>query len=128
MIVSYNPEKSKIDNFLEKLALQIDYGITKKQQTLLLGGFNINYINPYKRNKMDTTFVPYVLSVVNQNTYKGKNLIDFVIKDDELPHSNIFSFEMPITSDHNANALITNVTIKKTASKNKNNFRLIIIL
>ena len=30
--VSYNPEKSKIDIFLEELALQIDYGITKKTQ------------------------------------------------------------------------------------------------
>ena len=30
--VSYNPEKSKTDIFLEELALQIDYEITKKQK------------------------------------------------------------------------------------------------
>ena len=43
----------------------------------------------------------------------GKNLIDFVIKDDELPHSNVFTFESPITSDHKAIAMITNETIYK---------------
>ena len=40
-------------------------------------------------------------------------MIDFVINDDELPHSNVFTFESPITSDHKAIAMITNVTIKK---------------
>ena len=107
--VAYNPEKSKIDIFLEELALQIDYGITKRQKILLLGDFNINYLHPNERNKIDTILVPYGLSMV-QNTYKGKNLIDFVIKDDELPHSNVFTFESPITSDHKATAMITNVT------------------
>ena len=44
---------------------------------------------------------------------EGKNLIDFVIKDDELPHSNVFTFESPITSDHKIIAMITNVTMNK---------------
>ena len=48
---SYNPVKSKTDIFLEELALQIDYGITKKQTMLLLGDFNINYLNPNERKK-----------------------------------------------------------------------------
>ena len=34
--VSYNPEKSKTDNFLEELALQINYGIMKKQKIYFL--------------------------------------------------------------------------------------------
>ena len=111
--VAYNPEKSKTDIFLEELALQIDYGITKKQKILLLGDFNINYLHPNERNKIDTILVPYGLSVVNKTPTRGKNLIDFVIKDDELPHSNVFTFESPITSDHKAIAMITNVTMNK---------------
>ena len=70
--VAYNPEKSKTDIFLEELALQIDYGITKKQKILLLGDFNINYLHPNERNKMDTLFAPYGLSVVNKTPTRGK--------------------------------------------------------
>ena len=70
--VSYNPENSKTDIFLEELALRIDYGITKKQKILLLGDFNINYPNPNKRNKMDTISVPYDLSAVNKTPTRGK--------------------------------------------------------
>ena len=60
---------------------------------------------------MDTILVPYGLPVVNKTPTRGKNLIDYVIKDDELPNSNVFTFESPITSDHKAIAMITNVTI-----------------
>ena len=109
MNVSYNPEKSKTDMFLEELALQIDFGITKKQKFLLLGNFNINYLNPNGRNKMDTILVPYGLSVVNKTTTRRKNLME----DDELPHSNVFTFELPITSDHKAISTIKNVTMNK---------------
>ena len=100
MKVSYNPEKSKTDIFLKELALQIDYRITKKEKILLLGDFNINYLKPNERNKMDTILAPYGLSVVNKKPTSGKNLIDFVIHDEELPHSNVFAFESPNTSNH----------------------------
>ena len=110
--VSYNPEETKIDIFLEELALQIDYGITKKQNFFLLVDFKLNYLNPNERNKMDTICVPYALSLVNKIPIKGKNLIDFVIKNDELPHSNVFICEPPIILDHKAIAMMTNVTIK----------------
>ena len=93
--------------------MQIDYGITKKQKILLLVDFNINYLHPNERNKIDTILVPYGLSVVNKTPTRRKNLTDFVIKDDELPHSNVFTFESPITSDHKAIAMITNVTMNK---------------
>ena len=110
--VAYNPEKSQTDIFLKELALQIDYGITKKQKYLHP---NINYLHPNKRNKMDTILVPYGLSVVNKTPTRGKILIDFVIKDDELPHSNVFTFESPITSYHKAIATITIVTMKNSS-------------
>ena len=42
-----------------------------------------------------------------------ENLIDFVIKDDELPHSNVFTFQSLITSYHKAIAIITNVAINE---------------
>ena len=58
--VSYNPEKSKTDIFLEELAMQIDCGITKKQKILLLGDFNKYYIHPNERNKKDTILYPMV--------------------------------------------------------------------
>ena len=54
-----------------------------------------------------------------QNTYKGKNLIDFVIKDYELPHCNVFTLESPITLDHKTIAMITNVTINKKQPQRK---------
>ena len=49
---------------------------------------------------MDTILAPYGLSVVNKTPTRGKNLIDFVIHDEELPHSNVFTFESPNTSIH----------------------------
>ena len=85
----------------------------QKSKNLLLGDFNKNYLNPNERNKMDTIFVPYGLSVVNKTPTREYNLIDFVIKDDELPHSNVFTFESPIISDHKTITMITNVTINK---------------
>ena len=51
--------------------------------------------------------------MVNKTPTRGKNLIDFVIKDDELPHSKVFTFESPITWDHKAIEMITNVTKNK---------------
>ena len=38
----------------------------QKSKNLLQGDFNINYLNPNERNKMDTILVPYGLSVVNK--------------------------------------------------------------
>ena len=129
MNVPYNPEKFKTYIFLEELALQIDYGITIQQKILLLGDSNINYHHPNERNKMDSILVPYGLSVVNKTPTRGKNLIDFVIKDDELPHYNVFTFELPITSDHKAIAMVTNVTMnKKQPPRGKTIFREIKIL
>ena len=93
--------------------MQIDYGITKKQKLLLLGDFNINYRQPNERNKMNTNLVPYGLSVVSKTSTRGKNLIDFVVKDDEQPYSNVFTFESPIKSDHKSIAMKTNVTMNK---------------
>ena len=111
--VSYNPKKSKTDIFLEELALQIDYGITKKQKNLLLGDFNTNYLHPNERKKIDKILALYGLPVVNKTPTRGKNLIDIVIKDHELPHSKVFTFESPITSEHKYIAMITNVTMSK---------------
>ena len=45
--------------------------------------------------------------------------MDFVTKDNELPHSNVSTFETPITSDHKAIAMITNVTVRKHPPKSK---------
>ena len=91
MNLSYNPEKSKTDIFLEELALQIDYGITKNTKKILPGDFNKNYLKPSKKNWHNFC----TLWSINgqQNTNKGENLIDFVIRDGELTHSNVFTFE-----------------------------------
>ena len=94
--VSYNTEKSKIDIFLEELALQIDYGITKKYTMKKQNGHN--------------SFSTLLSISGQQNIYMGKNLIDFVIKDDDLLHSNVFTFELLITLDQKAIAKTTNVT------------------
>ena len=73
--------------------------------------WRFNFVS-FERNKMDTILVPYGLSVVNKTPTRGI-IIDFVIKDDEMPHSNVFTFESPIKSDHKAIAMITNVTMNK---------------
>ena len=115
MHLSFNPEKSKTDIFLEEITLQTDYGITKSQKILLFFDFSFNYLHPNEINKMDTILVPYGVSVLNNTSG-----IDFVIKDDELPHSKVFAFESPFTSDHKAIAMITNVTMNKKQPPRRN--------
>ena len=78
---------------------------------------------------MDTILVPYGLSVVNKTPTRWENLIDFRTKGIELPHSSVLPFEVPITSDHEAIAMITKVTInKKRPPRKKINLRQIKIL
>ena len=108
--VAYNPEKSKTDIFLEELALQIDY---EKAKNLITWRFQYKLPSPQRKKQNGHNSCTYGLSVVNKTPTRGKNLVDFVIKDDELPHSNVFTFESPITSDHKAIAIITNVTKNK---------------
>ena len=105
--------KNLIDIFLEELALQIDYGITKTQKNFITWPFQNKLPLPQQKKQNGHNSCTLWSISGHQSTYKGKNLIDFVIKDDELPHSNVFTFESPIPLDHKAIAIITNVTINK---------------
>ena len=117
MNILYKTEKPKTATFLKELALQLDYGT--KQKILLHGDFNTNYFNLNERNKIDTILVPYGISIVNKRLTGWRDLIDFIIKDDELTHSQVFSFESPITSDHKAIARITNIIIRSGLKEDK---------
>ena len=47
--ISYNPQTSLTDAFLE-LSTSIDYAIVENKPISLMGDYNINYLNPPKRN------------------------------------------------------------------------------
>ena len=58
---SYNPHKQYYRQFLEELSTSIDYAITENKPLLLMGDFNINFLNKNERECLETIMIPYGL-------------------------------------------------------------------
>ena len=46
--VAYCPNKKYTDSFLEQLALNIDTAVTENKKIIMVGDYNINYLNHRK--------------------------------------------------------------------------------
>ena len=66
MNVTYNPNKQNSTDFLDQLAIKIDNAITKNEKIILLGDYNINYLDTLERSRLETVILPYDLHIKNQ--------------------------------------------------------------
>ena len=86
--VTYNPNKQNSPDFLDQLAINIDKAITKNEKIILLGDYNINYLDTLERSRLETVILPYDFHLKNQTIptrlnrgNNTKSLIDYIITD-----------------------------------------------
>ena len=113
---SYNPNKKKHNKFLDSTALQIDAAVSKKKSVILMGDYNINYLNNKERNNIDTVLIPYDLKVVNTKPTQGKNLIDYIITEVNFQMQSAHTLISEIKTYHQAVGMITQ---ERTTKKRK---------
>ena len=63
--ISYNPNKSNKIEFVDELALSVDFAQSYNSNIVLLGDYNLNYLNTQEKDSFDTILTPYNLEVVN---------------------------------------------------------------
>ena len=103
--VIHSPNKNKTDIFLEQLATNIDNAIVKGHNIILMGDYNINYLNSREKEKLDSILLPYHLEIQNKTeatrickTVKTATLIDYFISDIYVKKTILC--DTPILSDH----------------------------
>ena len=111
---SYNPNKSNKIEFVDEFALSVDFAQSYNSNIVLMGDYNLNYLNTEEKESLDTILTPYNLEVVNKSTSThSKTLIDYIITDlnsNELKNKNI-NFTPPIITDHLATILISELKL-----------------
>ena len=70
--VTHSPNKNKTDIFLEQLATNIDNAIVKGHKIILMGDYNINYLNSKEKEKWDSILLPYHLEIQNKNAKRAR--------------------------------------------------------
>ena len=110
--VSYSPNKNLMNTFLENLATSIDSIVGSFDSIILMGDYNIDYLNKNERNCLDTIIVPYGLNVCSAKDEtrihkSSKTHIDYIITD-EQNFENSFVFETHFKTDHLASLFISN--------------------
>ena len=112
--LAYNPNRNNKTDFLEDLAKSIDHAQSFNSNLILLGDYNLNYLNEDDKQSLDTILIPYNLDVTNKFTSThSKALIDYIITDlgiKDLTNNSIV-FTPPIKTDHQATAFITELKL-----------------
>ena len=93
--ISYNPHKHYYRQFSEEFSTSIDYAITENKPLVLMGYYDINFLNHNERESLETVLIPYGLYVMNKElptrvVGTSKTWIDYIITDHLLVFSNIF--------------------------------------
>ena len=114
--ITYNPQKAILQIFLEEMADCIDDIIHCKSRIVLMGDFNINYLEEKENNHLKRFFLPYDLAPANKTTpthiqHNSGTLIDYIFTDRSLECLKTVIFETPIKSKHLATVLICNKNI-----------------
>ena len=105
--LAYNPNRNNKTDFLEDLAKSIYHAQSFSSNLILLGDYNVNYLNEDDKQSVLTIFVPYNLDVTNKltpNHPKALIITDLSIKD---LTNNSLVFTPPIKTDHQTTAFIT---------------------
>ena len=63
--VAYNSNRNNKTDFLDDLAKNIDHAQSFNANLILLGDYNLNYLNKDDKLSLDTIFIPYNLDVTN---------------------------------------------------------------
>ena len=95
------------------MALQIDTAVSKRKRVILMGDYNIDYLNNNERNNIETVLIPYDQKVVNAEPTGRKNLIDYTITDGNYQIQSAHTFISEIKTVHQAVCIITQERITK---------------
>ena len=80
--ISYNPNNSNKTEFVDELALSVELAQLNNSNFVMMGDYNLNYLNTEEKKSLDTVFKHYNLEVVNKLTpTHSKALIDYIITD-----------------------------------------------
>ena len=116
--VIYNPNKQNSTDFLDKLAINIDNAITKNEKIILLGDYNINYLDTLERSRLETEILPYDLHIENQTIptrlnrgNNTKSLIDYIITDSSTINDTIICDSI-VKSDHFATLILLGLHVE----------------
>ena len=71
---------------MDGIGLKIDHDVKENKSVKLMGDFQINYMHPFEKAKLDTILTPYNLNVLkngdsNGTTNNSHSLIDYFIGD-----------------------------------------------
>ena len=106
--VVYNPQKHLSSDFLDELVFEIDKITTMGCKFVLMGDFNINYLNMNKKSSLETILTPYSLQPCNQSVptmQKFTSLIDYTITDDTSDKHRTKIFKTDLKTDHLATTI-----------------------
>ena len=110
--VVYSPQKNLSSEILDELVFKIDKVFTMGCKFVLMGDFNINYLNMNEKSFLNTNLTPYSLQPCNQSVPTMQNftsLIDYIITDDTSDKHRTKIFKTYIKSDHFATILFSNL-------------------
>ena len=118
--ISYNPKKLLYEELLEQSARSIDRAITENKTIIMMGDYNINYLENKEKQNLETIIQPYDLNVTNKHQStrikdESNSLIDYIIIDGNEPLLYNEIFDSPIQTDHFAQLII----LATKFSKNK---------
>ena len=106
--------RRKIIEFVDELALSVDFAQSYNSNFVLLGDYNPNYLNTEDKGSLDTNLTLYKIEVVNKlRPTHSKTLIDYIttgLNSTELKKK-VLNFTPPIKTDHLATILISNLKI-----------------
>ena len=66
--ISYNQNKSNKTEFVNELALSVEFAQSYNSNIVLMGDYNPNYLITEEKESLDTILTPYHLEVVNKLT------------------------------------------------------------
>ena len=112
--LAYNPNRNNKTDFLEDQAKSIDHAQSFNSNIILLGDYNLNYLNEDDKQSSDTILIPFNLDVTNKLTpTHSKAVIDYIITDlgiKDLTNTSIV-FTPPIKTAHQATAFVRKVKL-----------------
>ena len=116
--ISYNPKKPLYEEFLEQSARSIDRAITENKTIIMMGDYNINYLENKEKQNLETIIQPYDLNVTNKHQAtrikdESNSLIDYIIIDGNEPLLYNKIFDSPIQTDHFAQLIILATKLSK---------------
>ena len=100
--VSYNPQNSLSGLFLENLSKSIGVAMLKTTNIVLLGDYNIDYLNQPEQNHLDSVLNHFALNVCcptipTRVGNTSETHIDYIIKENV---QNSFIFDILFKTDH----------------------------